>query len=89
MWPDLGKPNILYIPSKLRLSNNFAIFSIYVLIVSELQVKYEHLQFYHQWATALCNAAIYVANIEDSKLACAHTQNRTFKMLDFCRSGHI
>ena len=51
---------------------------------------YKHLQFYHQWATALCNTAISIANIDSHKLACAHTQNRTlFKMLGFCRSGHI
>ena len=44
----------------------------------------------HQWATALCNAAINIASIEGSKLACAHIQNRTFfKMLDFRRASHI
>ena len=37
-----------------------------------------------------CNAAITIANFEGGKLACAHTQNRTFfKVLDFRRSCHI
>ena len=69
---------------------DFAIFSIYNVWIIYKFAKYQHLQFYHQWATALCNAAITIANIEGSKLACAHTQNITFfKMLDFRRSGHI
>ena len=36
---------------------------------------YEHLQFYHQWATELYNATISIANIESDKLAWADTQN--------------
>ena len=81
MWPDLGKSNILHIPSKLRFC------SIYN--VNYKFAKYEHLQFYCQWATALCNAAITIANIEGGKLACAHTQNGTLcNMLGF-RTSHI
>ena len=36
---------------------DFAIFSIYDVWITSV-LKYEHLQFYHQWATALYNAAI-------------------------------
>ena len=52
-------------------SQNFAIIYL-VSLMSELQVcKCEHLQFNHQWATALCNTAITIANIEGGKIVCA------------------
>ena len=35
--------------------------------------KYEHLQLYCQWAT-IYNVAINIANIEDGKIARAHSQ---------------
>ena len=77
MWPDLGKSNILHILSNLRFCYNY-LASIIIIWITSVLYKYKHLQFYHQWATAFCNAAITIANIEGGKLACAHTQNRTF-----------
>ena len=68
MWPGSGK------------IQHFA-YSIKIEILLYLNYKcatYKHLQLYRQWATAFCNAAIAIGNIEGGKLACAHTQNRTF-----------
>ena len=57
MWPDLGKSNILQILSKLQ----------YLYRMSYKFAKYEYLQLYRQWATALCNPTINIANIEKKK----------------------
>ena len=64
---------------------DFVVFSIYNVWLHKF-AKYEHLELYCQWATALCNAAINIANIEGNKIVCVHTcthNKNLFKMLDF------
>ena len=44
---------------------------------------------YNSTISELQHFVMPLASIEDGKLACAHTQNRTlFKVLGFRRSGH-
>ena len=71
-----------------------------IIILLRFCYNYYSIYMYSVWITSLLSMRIYstselqhfvnIVNIEGGKLACANTQNRTlFKMLGFCRSGHI
>ena len=79
MWPDLGKPNIIA---------NFTEIEILLDLASQWYLSYEftkhvHVQLHHQWAMAICNTTINIANIEEIFFKCEHTHN------SFRRSGHV